>query len=65
MLTLSPYGISWLYRTSCAPNENLKPQNQSSFEVGADLRFSVEKLGDVHCSTGYFANNINTWEDCQ
>mgnify|MGYP000158167778 FL=1 len=26
------------------PNENLKPQNQSSFEVGADLRFLVERF---------------------
>ena len=27
------------------PNENLKPQNQSSFEVGAICVSSVEKLG--------------------
>ncbi len=39
-----PHGTGWFYGPRVLPNENLKPQNQSSFEVGADLRFLVERF---------------------
>ena len=35
------------------PNENLKPQNQSSFEVGADLRFFG---GKIRLDMTYYSN---------
>lgn len=35
------------------PNENLKPQNQSSFEVGADLRFFT---GRIRLDMTYYSN---------
>ena len=35
------------------PNENLKPQNQSSFEVGADLRFLG---GKIRLDMTYYSN---------